>query len=63
MDLGYCLDEYLVHSFPEAKDEIYKAFPPFTVEEEHAAVWDEDSKHLVTFQEKEENQENYQVEK
>ena len=32
MVFGDCPDVYLVHSFPEAKDEIYKAFEPFYVE-------------------------------
>ena len=32
IEFGYWPAEYLVHSFPDAKMDIYKAFSPFTVE-------------------------------
>ena len=38
---------YLVRSFPEAKDEIYKAFLLLSVEAAQGEVWDEDTKRLV----------------
>ena len=50
MDSGYCLDGYLVHSLPEAKDEIYKAFSQFSVEATQGEFCDEEVKRLVALQ-------------
>ena len=52
MDFGYCLDGYLVHSLPEAKGEIYKAFSPFSVKAAQGEVRDKESNFLVTLQKK-----------
>ena len=61
MDFGDFPSVYLFHSFPEAKDEIYKAFLPSSVKEEQEEVWDDEAKYLVTLQEKEENKYNDRV--
>ena len=52
MDFGDFPAEYFVHSLPVAKDEIYRSFSPFFVEAAQGAVWDEEAKRLVNFQEK-----------
>ena len=52
MDFGKCSDGYLVHYFPEAKDDIYKAFFSSAVEAAQGEVWDEEAKRLVNLQEK-----------
>ena len=60
-DFADCPAGYLVHTFPEAKDEILKAFSPSAVEIAQDAIWDEDKNRLVTLQEKEANEDIDQV--
>ena len=61
MDFGYCPAGNFFHSFPEEKDEIYKAFSPFSIEAAQGEVWDKEVKRMVTLQEKEYNKDNDQV--
>ena len=63
IDFGDCPGGYLVHSLPEARYELYKAFSTFAVEAAQEAFRDEEVKRLSTLQEKEDNEYNYQVAK
>ena len=58
-----CPARYLVHSFPKAKDEIYKDFSPFAVKAAHGEVWGEEVKRMVTFHEKKDNKDRNQFAK
>ena len=60
-DFGECPAGYLSHFYPEAQDEIYKAFSPSAVDEAENAIWDEEAGRIITQLEREQTDDINQV--